>query len=146
MFLFAEEKWVADNVALQITREEDLDATSCLDLAWAEVRQALPRAEQASRHKVGVLVDADTAFLLVRIFVALLFTGGTVITAIFSCLLNSFCRGLHDEVVGLSAADFAEEAHKGAGLRRGELLKGLLEKVDLLLGETDPRCCEQTLV
>lgn len=113
MFLFSEEERVADNIMLKVTREEEFDLTSSLDLRGAKVGQAAPGTEWAVSDEVGVFVDTSAFFFLVGI---LLLCSCVFITFFFRRLITAFCRGLHDVVVSLGATDLAKEANEGACL------------------------------
>merc|ERR1712060_629901 len=91
MLLLTKEEWVADNVALKITREQSFDVASSGNLADCQVWQTFPLREWVCGHEVSVLVDTS-ALIFHWIDISgsfFIITSGSIISiSSFSCCLN----------------------------------------------------------
>ena len=142
VLFFAEEERVADDVTLQVTREQDLDLSSRLDVRWSQVWQALPGAEWVVSHEVSVLVDSCALLLLI----SFLFFRGWLLTAFIFGFFSTLGSSLDHIVVRLCAPNFTEETHVRCLLLTSQLLKRLLEKVAFLLTEADSSTTKSSFI
>lgn len=132
VLLLLEVEGVSDDLALQVTREANLDLTGSLQVLGIQVGEAGPGTLARVGDEVGVLVDADAARLSAF--------GPLILRQVFG--LEHLC----DVVVFLSARDLAPEAHcSGISLLR-QLLERLLEDEGAVLAELVPRLVEHMLV
>jgi len=143
VLFLSKEEWIADDIAFEVTWEQNLDVPGCSDVDRWQVWKLVPLGEWVVSHEVGVLVDSSSLFFLIGILGAVI---GTFFSTIFCSFFTSFDGCLNDVIVALGATDLAEESHVSSRLFSGQFLHRLLEQVGLLLAEANSSWVEKSLI
>jgi len=126
MLFFTKEEWVSEDGSLEVSGEEDLDLTSCLDISGSKIWELSPFFENAISNPVGKLVNTSSLGFLIS---------GAALA--FTTFLATFDDAFSNIVVSLCARDLSKETNRACAGFLGKVLQASLDSPGFNLAKTD---------